>query len=460
MADMIPVFGPDWQCDDDTTGAPVAGGSLTFYNAGTTDARVVYSDPGLTASLGNVVSLNAAGRPVSGSSLVTIYTGVNAFKVVVKDSDGTTLRTHDNLPGAYDTLALAETGDVTGLGTGYVATQTISGDDTAVAGDEGHVFNVDPSGGTRTFTLPSAAAVGDGWPITVRHDGTANAVKIATVSSQVIQHAGVNTETLSLTERGESVTLVSDATSWIIAHHSIGGIVSTVPQLVIEAIQASPPGSPTPGQTYIIASTPSGGWSARAEHDVARWSGGEWLYWTPPTDSGWTAYNKDNNTNYQLQASAWVALIGSAGSGLSLSAGAASVVFADAADMEAATETDEAVPPVLQHRHPGHPKAWGDYTMVGTANWTVTSPSSEYGMSSFTDSGTGTATLGLDTAFSNTGYAAVGSVSSPNTQLNIFGQISTSTKTTTSVQFLVATINTSTSAVDAPANSFALFGDQ
>lgn len=454
MADMIPVFGgPDYQCTDDDTGAPVSGGSLTFYDAGTTTPRVVYSDPGLTSSLGNVVSLNAAGRPVSGSSLVTLYTGTAAFKVVVKDSDGVTLRTHDNLPGAFDTSGLAETGDVTGLGTGYVATQTISADDTIVAGDEGHVFNVNPSGGSKTITLPSAVTVGDGWPVTIRHDGTANSVIIATVSGQKIQHAGIDTETLALNERGESVTLVSDATSWITAHHSAGGIVSTVPQLVIEAIQASPPGSPTPGQTYIIASSPSGGWSARAEHDVARWSGGEWLYWTPPTDSGWRAYNKDDNTEYQFRASAWVALVGTVGSGLSQTAGAVSVVFADAADMEAATETDEAVTPVLQHRHPGHPKAG--------ALWTTNSTSAivaDYGIASLTDNGAGDTTFTLDTAFSSVNYWWTATATEATTSMCIMGALSGDTKTTLTAQIRHRTY--ANAATDGAGQSIIFMGDQ
>lgn len=405
MADMIPVFSPDVQITD-SNGDPVAGGSLTFYNAGTTDARVVYSDPGPTTSLGNVVTLNADGRPVSGASLVTIYTGTTAYKFVVKDSDGATLRTHDNLPGAFDTSALAEIGDVTGLGTGYVATQTISADDTAVDGDEGHVFNVNPSGGSRTLTLPSATTAGDAWPITVRHDGTSNSVLIATVGGDVIQHAGTDVETLPLLQRGDSATLVSDgATSWMVTHYSPGLISNLTPVLTVESITATPPGSPTPGQTYILDSTPSGAWSAQAQHDVARWTGGEWIYWTPPTDSGWIAYDKNTNTNYQFQASAWVVLVGTVGTGLLQTAGVLSVVFADAADMEAATETDEAVTPVLQHRHPGHPKAWVVYD-ADTTNTPVLQ--TDYGVLSLTDTGTGDTLVTFDTAFSTDEYAVSG----------------------------------------------------
>ena len=454
MVDVIPVFDTDYQCSD-ANGDPVSGGTVEFYNAGTSTPRAVYSDPALATSLGAVVSLNADGRPVSGATLVTIYTGVNAFKFIVKDQFGAILRTRDNQPGAFDTSGFAESSDVSGLGTGVVATQTLSADVAAVAADEGHILNVNPSGGVKTITLPSAVTVGDAWPITIRHDGTANSVKIATVAGQKIQHAGPDAESISLLERGESITLVSDATSWLVASHSVGGIVSTAPAIVVEAVQSSPPVSPTPGQTYIIGSTPSGGWSARLEHDVARWSGGEWLYWTPATDAGWTAYNRATKSSYQFQDSAWVERAGTVGTGLVQTLGAMAVDFATAADMEAWTETDKSVVPALQQRHALHPKAWIEFTSV-----TTTAISGDTGVSAITDDGAGRTTVAFDTAFSSTAYAAAGMSGAPGNPPIILSQASDSAKTATTFQVVSSQTNTTLSVADAPRQCIVFLGDQ
>lgn len=81
----------------DSNGDPLAGGTLTFYAAGTNTLIDVFSDSGHLSSLGSTVTLNSTGRPVSGSTLVTVYFGASSYKVVLKDSGGTTIRTADNI---------------------------------------------------------------------------------------------------------------------------------------------------------------------------------------------------------------------------------------------------------------------------------------------------------------------------------------------------------------------------
>ncbi|WP_299476976.1 DUF2793 domain-containing protein [uncultured Paracoccus sp.] len=456
MADFIPVFDADKVFFDDN-GDPVSGGSLTFYEAGTTTARVVYSNPALTAgfSLGNVVQLNSAGRPVSGASIVTIYTGVNAYKYVVKDADGVTLRTHDNQPGAFDTSDLAEDDDVTGLGTGATGVTTVSADTTIATTAEGKLYNVNPSGGSKTMTLPSAVTAGDGWLIGIRHDGSSNSVLIATVSSQTIQHHGTDVTTLALTGNGETAWLQSDGTGWVLSSYVPPIARSNGLHWVVEDQTGTPPGSPTPGQVYIVGAAPSGAWSGFAEHDIAVYAGAGWIKYTPPTDCGWTAYDKDSNTNLQFQASAWVALAGAVGTGLTQTSGTFAVNFADATDMEAATETDEAVVPSLQHRHPGHPKAWISFNGV-----TTTAILSDYGVSSVTDDGTGKTTISFDTAFSSTNYSWVGSARWHTTTLaGLLTARSVDAKTTT--QLSVGTSSSSSvSATDLPEVNLVIMGDQ
>lgn len=85
----------------DSNGDPLAGGSLTFYAAGTTTPQAVYSDSSLSSSLGSVVTLNAAGRPASGGNAVAVYLLSSAsYKILLKDSGGSTIWTQDNVAGA------------------------------------------------------------------------------------------------------------------------------------------------------------------------------------------------------------------------------------------------------------------------------------------------------------------------------------------------------------------------
>lgn len=53
---------------------------------------------------------------------------------------------------------------------------------------------------------------------------------------------------------------------------------------------ATPPGTPTAGDCYIVAASPTGAWVGHAA-DVAVWSGSAWAFATPR--AGWCAYIED-----------------------------------------------------------------------------------------------------------------------------------------------------------------------
>ena len=168
-----------------SAGEPVSGGSIEFYQAGTSTARTVYSDSALTVSLGTIVYTDSEGFPVStqgGSTRVSIYTGTAAYKVIVKNSAGTTLFTRDNIPGALDTSGFTTT---SALAKFPVSAKTAAY--TITTSDRGYLFNANPTGGTFVMTLPSAVTAGDNFAVGVRHNGTANQVTLATVSSQEIR---------------------------------------------------------------------------------------------------------------------------------------------------------------------------------------------------------------------------------------------------------------------------------
>lgn len=79
---------PQYRADD---GEILAGGSLTFTDTGTTTPRNVYDAPDLGTSLGNVLTLDSAGRPPSDFWLDGEY------RVVLKDAAGVEIWTRDNV---------------------------------------------------------------------------------------------------------------------------------------------------------------------------------------------------------------------------------------------------------------------------------------------------------------------------------------------------------------------------
>lgn len=85
-----------------STGAPLAGGTLTFDAAGTTTPQAVYSDATLSTPLANPYTLDSTGRPPLG-----IYLSAVAYKIILKDASGVTIRTQDNVYGATYLASLA-----------------------------------------------------------------------------------------------------------------------------------------------------------------------------------------------------------------------------------------------------------------------------------------------------------------------------------------------------------------
>ena len=90
----------------DLAGAICAGGSLTFYTTGTTTAKNVYGDPALTVNNGNVITLDASGRPN-----VDIW-GSGAYSVVLKNSIGTSIWTKDNVQDLSVTFPVGTNGQI------------------------------------------------------------------------------------------------------------------------------------------------------------------------------------------------------------------------------------------------------------------------------------------------------------------------------------------------------------
>jgi hypothetical protein len=206
MTDAIQVLKPGWRALD-ADGVTYSGAVLHFFDAGTSNTRTVYSNYGLSSSLGTTVTCDSGGFPTSdGSTKVEIYTGTSAYKVTLKDSSANTIWTIDNIVGALDTSPFAAAA--------FAAPDTDCTSDTAnttlTTSDLGGVRNGNPTGGAFTYTLPSAITATNGKGYTIRHVGTANYIILATVLSQTID----GQLTYELHRKYDAVTLVSDGANW------------------------------------------------------------------------------------------------------------------------------------------------------------------------------------------------------------------------------------------------------
>ncbi len=128
---------------------------------------------------------------------------------------------------------------------------------------------------------------------------------------------------------------------------------------------------------------------------------------------------------------------------------------ATAADQEAAT-SGRFVSSRMQHRHPGHPKAGGNFDGTGTPAFR----SGDYGMGAITDNGVGDYTLALDTAFANTNYWITGFARKENADRSmIFSAQSAMSKTTSAIQVMTEENGSGEAFRDSPEVGVTFWGD-
>jgi hypothetical protein len=180
----------------DSAGAPLTGGTVTTYLAGTTTLATTYQDKTLLTANTNPITLNARGEcSIWGSSSST-------YKYVVKDSTGATIYTEDNIPGAADTDAAATA--AAAAASGYAATAQSARDEAEAARDSliaaAGVFASTVAGlaGTASggyFWVPSAVA-GESYILYLDNAGVAveqfrmpSAAALTALSATVVSEA-------------------------------------------------------------------------------------------------------------------------------------------------------------------------------------------------------------------------------------------------------------------------------
>src|SRR5690554_5990690 len=87
----------------DSNGDPVSGAKIYVYNVGTTTARAIYSDTGLSVAVSNPIICNSAGHTTTdgGTTPGMVYTATGSYKIVIKTSADVTIPgyTRDNIDG-------------------------------------------------------------------------------------------------------------------------------------------------------------------------------------------------------------------------------------------------------------------------------------------------------------------------------------------------------------------------
>ena len=143
MTDSTYVFPPGERITDDSTGAPISGATIYFYDAQTTNPKTVYADADLTASLGTSVVTDSQGYPTTnGITRTLIYVGTARYKLVIKDSSSNIIATHDNIPGA---VVSASSSDVAVTASCPVVTKSLNY--TVVKDDQNSLFKINCSPG-------------------------------------------------------------------------------------------------------------------------------------------------------------------------------------------------------------------------------------------------------------------------------------------------------------------------
>jgi hypothetical protein len=400
--DSTYVFAPGERLTDDSTGAPIIGATIEFYDAGTTTPKTVYATADLDqgdnpAPLGTSVVTDSLGYPTSdGSSRTLIYVGTQNYKLVVKDADGNTIVTHDNIPGA---VVSASSLDVSVTSTFPVATKSL--DYTVTSDDQNTTFVVNCSSGDVALTLPSATDddIPNGWKIKVQHAGSGNQaiVKVKSGSGQNI-YEGTKTHgggSFALALNGEDCEITADGGNWRVTGHTAPFIKLAQGIIPVTDRVSTSPGSPQAGAIYLLTGV-GGDFSTFNIGDIAQYTGAGWVNWTPYTDCGWIAFVQDENLYYEYQDSAWVAQTATA-------TFAGRIKLATQAVMETGTANDSAVTPGTQIFHPSACKAWGKAS--GGA-----SIQGSYNVSSATNGGTGKITFSIATDFSSGNWGASASM--------------------------------------------------
>ena len=234
----------------DGNGNPVSGGTVTVYDANSTTPRACYTDTGLSSSATNPIPLDGYGRHTQGM----VYISAVAYKIVVKNSAGSTLYTRDNIdPGIpVGSGALAVVNGGTGATTAGAALSALGGASAAeLAEVSAEVASISGSLASteKTHIATGSTAQRPGTPV----DGDIRR------NTTVPQYEGYNGSTWEqfITSQNFAATLLSGLASGSVVHFDKyeTGAVSTTTTTV--PLDDTIPQNTEGGQFMSLAFTPT-----------------------------------------------------------------------------------------------------------------------------------------------------------------------------------------------------------
>ena len=108
--------------------------------------------------------------------------------------------------------------------------------------------------------------------------------------------------------------IAAQAQKHVTHNEALRSLDAIVQLLVLDKDLAAPPGSPSNGDRYIVAVSPTGAWTGQAGK-VAAWQDAAWVFYTPR--EGWLAWVADEDKVYAYTGSAWAEFT-AAGTGVPL----------------------------------------------------------------------------------------------------------------------------------------------
>ncbi len=95
----------------------------------------------------------------------------------------------------------------------------------------------------------------------------------------------------------------SQAGKYLTHNEALRILDALCPNLVIQAVENTPPGSPADGECWIVGDAPTDAWTGR-DGMIAQRYNGAWYYIQPLI--GWAAWNSATSTQLRFNGSAWV----------------------------------------------------------------------------------------------------------------------------------------------------------
>lgn len=191
-----------------TAGAVLNGGKIYTYSAGTTTPLSTYTDSTGNTANANPIILNSDGRPPNEIWL----TSGSAYKFLLQDSAGNTIKTIDQIRGVNDVSATQDEWVASGLTPTYVSATsfTLAGDQTSVF-HEGRRLKITDGGGTKYATI-TGSAFSTVTTVTVAGDALASPTSAVSYGLVTATNPSISSEAIH--RKGTAVASAATCDIW------------------------------------------------------------------------------------------------------------------------------------------------------------------------------------------------------------------------------------------------------